>query len=211
MSRIDSRQAMIDAAERIVAERGMPALTLKDVQIAANQSNKSAAKYHFGSRERLLYAVVDSRMVRVQSRRQEMLDALDRSGQDPTLTQVMEVLVRPLAAETVYRAGSRCARFLVQAVFDPALDDVVQKHLQVDSYVTTVEMLTSLCPAPPDIARWRIENVGMLLVTALAAREGYERTVEECDVIVADLVSMCVGALEAPVPSVESSEASGRK
>ncbi len=36
------------AAERIVAERGMPALTLKDVQLAANQANKSAAKYHFG-------------------------------------------------------------------------------------------------------------------------------------------------------------------
>ncbi|MDH6679757.1 RecA-family ATPase [Rhodococcus sp. LBL1] len=50
MTRATARQAMIEAAERLITERGMQALTLEHVQIAANQSNKSAAKYHSGSR-----------------------------------------------------------------------------------------------------------------------------------------------------------------
>ncbi|MCU1639860.1 MAG: taurine dioxygenase [Nocardia sp.] len=45
---------MIDAAERLIAERGLAAVTLQDVQNAAGQSNRSAAKYHFGSRDGLL-------------------------------------------------------------------------------------------------------------------------------------------------------------
>ncbi|MEB8325960.1 TetR/AcrR family transcriptional regulator [Dietzia kunjamensis] len=192
---------MIDAAERIVAERGMPALTFREVQKVARQLNNSAAKYHFGSRENLLAAVVESRMANVNARRRGMLDDLERSGSRPSLHQAMEVLVRPLAAETVYRPGSRCARFLVQAVFDPALESIVHDHLQVDSYAATVELLMGLCPASPEVGRWRVQNVGMLLVTGLAAQEGYERAPEDCDAIVSDLIAMCVGAFEAPVSS----------
>ncbi|MFE5117468.1 hypothetical protein ACFQ9D_15980 [Arthrobacter koreensis] len=188
---------MIDAAERIVAERGMPALTFTEVQAAANQLNNSAAKYHFGSRENLLGAVVESRMARVHIRRQEMLDELEQSGRSPSVRQAMEVLVLPLAAETVYREGSRCARFLVQAVFDPALEAVLRGHLHADSYLATMKLLTDLSQVSPEVGRWRAQNVNMLLMTALAAQEGYERTIEECDAIVADLVNMCVGAFDA--------------
>lgn len=189
---------MIDAAEQIVAERGLPALTLKDVQIAANQSNKSAAKYHFGSREGLLDAIVDARMSRVNARRHEMLTALD-STEVPTSRQLVEALVRPLAAETLGRPKSSYARFLIQAVFDPALADLLTKHLQADSYTTVVQLLTDWCWAPPELCRWRVQHVVMLSMTALAAHEGIERTLEETDAIVSDLVTMCDAALAAPV------------
>ena len=47
---------MIDAAERLAAERGMAAMSLREVQAAAGQRNKSAAQYHFGSRAGLIEA-----------------------------------------------------------------------------------------------------------------------------------------------------------
>ncbi|NKS02706.1 TetR family transcriptional regulator, partial [Rhodococcus hoagii] len=81
---------MLVAAERIVAERGMPALTLKDVQLAANQANKSAAKYHFGSRDGLIEALVELRMTPVNARRQELLDEIGRLGGPPTVRQAVE-------------------------------------------------------------------------------------------------------------------------
>lgn len=197
---------MIDAAEQIVAERGLPALTLKDVQLAANQANKSAAKYHFGSREGLLDAVVEARMSRVNARRHELLQALQESTEIPPLRQVVDALVRPLAAETLGRPDSRYARFLIQAVFDPALADLLRKHLQADSYTTVVELLTDRCSAPAELGQRRVQNVVMLYMTALAAYEGIERTLEEYDAIVADLVTTCVAAIEAPAFPLASSQ-----
>ena len=192
---------MIDAAEHIVAEQGLPALKLKDVQLAANQSNKSAAKYHFGSREGLLDAVVESRMSRVNARRHAVLDRVQGSDQPATVRQLVDALVRPLAAETLCRPGSRYARFLVQALFDPALAGLLQKHLQAASYTAVVELLTDLCAAPPEIAQWRVQNVVMLNMMALAAHEGLDRTPSECDAIVSDLIVTCVASLEAPIES----------
>ncbi|MFI8664729.1 hypothetical protein ACIGKR_32415 [Rhodococcus qingshengii] len=129
-----SRQAMIAAAEQIIAEQGLHALTLTGVQIAANQSNKSAAKYHFGSHEGLIEAIVETRMSSVDTRRQELLNEMARLGSPATVRQAVEALVRPLAAETLGRPGSRYARFLVQALFNPALAELIQKHLRAESY-----------------------------------------------------------------------------
>ncbi|CAM2793773.1 helix-turn-helix domain-containing protein [Prescottella defluvii] len=189
---------MIEAAEQIIAERGMPALTLKDVQIAANQSNKSAAKYHFGSREGLIEALVELRMSPVNARRQELLDEIERLGAPPTVRQVVEALVRPLAAETLGRPGSRYARFLVQGLFDPALADTIQKHLRAETYRSVHHMLVGLCPVPGDVAKWRADKVATLGMTTLAAHEGRDRTQRQTAAIVADLVDTCVAILEAP-------------
>ncbi len=190
---------MIDAAEQIVAERGLPALTLKDVQLAANQSNKSAAKYHFGSREGLLDAVIDARMSRVNARRQVMLEKLQDSRHPATVRQLVETLVQPLAAETMYRPNSRYARFLVQALFDPALAGLLQRHFQAASYTAVVELLSDHGSLPPEIGQWRIQNIVMLNMMALAAHEGLGRTPSECDAIVTDLITTCVASFEAPV------------
>ncbi|WP_233267025.1 TetR/AcrR family transcriptional regulator [Tomitella fengzijianii] len=191
--------AMIDAAEQIVAERGMSALTLKDVQIAANQSNKSAAKYHFGSRQGLLDALVETRMGPVNARRKDLLEHIEGSTDSPTARQIVEALVHPLAAETLGRPGSRYARFLVQAVIDPALADVTQKHLEADSYRRVHQMLIEVCHAPGEIATWRANNAVMFSMTALSTREGTDRTAAETTAIVSNLVDTLVAMLEAPV------------
>ena len=57
-----AREQMIDAAERLASERGLGAMSLRDVMAEAGQRNKSAAQYHFGSREGLVEAVIEARM-----------------------------------------------------------------------------------------------------------------------------------------------------
>ncbi|WP_247595956.1 MULTISPECIES: TetR/AcrR family transcriptional regulator [unclassified Rhodococcus (in: high G+C Gram-positive bacteria)] len=199
MTPITARIAMIDSAEQIIAERGLPALTLKDVQIAADQSNKSAAKYHFGSREGLIEALIAARMGPINARRTELIEEIERSS-DPTLVrQAVEALVHPLAAETLGRPGSRYARFLVQAVIDPVLAEVTQKHLQAESYRRVHQILVELCPAPGKIATWRTNNAVMFSMTALATREGTERTDAETTAIVSNLVDTLAAMIEAPV------------
>ncbi|MFX1787327.1 TetR/AcrR family transcriptional regulator [Prescottella equi] len=208
MSEPGARQLMIDAAEKIVAEQGIAAMTFNGVQLAANQANKSAAKYHFGSREGLLEAVVEARMAAVNSRRQEMLNNFRVGGGSITLRDAVEALVRPFAAETLGRPGSRYARFVVQALTDPALGEIMPKHLMAESYRSTHRIMIELCPAADGTAQRRADNVVMLTMAALATHEGRTRTASDTDEIVADLVDSCVAILQAPFRNRE--EASRR-
>ena len=57
-----ARGALLDAAERLFAERGIEAVSLRDVCTAAGQRNHSAAQYHFGDRRGVVAAVFERRM-----------------------------------------------------------------------------------------------------------------------------------------------------
>ena len=68
---------MIDAAEAIVADRGLAAMSLREVQARAGQLNKNAAQYYFGNREGLIAAVVETRMAPIDAARGQLLAELD--------------------------------------------------------------------------------------------------------------------------------------
>src|SRR3954468_22495977 len=52
-----TREALLSAAERLFAERGMYAVSNRQISEAANQGNNAAACYHFGTRTDLLRAI----------------------------------------------------------------------------------------------------------------------------------------------------------
>ena len=68
----DTRTCLIDAAERVFAERGFEAATVRVITSEA-QANIAAAHYHFGSKEALLRAVLDRYIVPLNRRRLELL------------------------------------------------------------------------------------------------------------------------------------------
>ena len=76
----DARSALIEAAERLFAERGVEAVSLRDVSAAAGQRNHSAAQYHFGDRAGLIAAVYEARMSLVNERRAGLLDRSTGAG-----------------------------------------------------------------------------------------------------------------------------------
>jgi AcrR family transcriptional regulator len=87
-----TRDRILDAAERLFAEHGVAATSLRAVMKEAG-ANVAAVHYHFGSRAALLEALVARRAEPVNRRRIEMLDALEKSQPDG-----------PLPAEGVVRA-----------------------------------------------------------------------------------------------------------
>jgi AcrR family transcriptional regulator len=189
---------MIAAAEQLIAERGTAALTLREVQVMAGQSNKSAAQYHFGSRAGLIEAVIEARMGPVNRRRWEMLESLDAASP----RALVEALVQPLAAETLGRDGSNYARFLVQAMFDPALAAQVQGHLRADSFHKIRTRLLAASALPPEIAALRIVHVINLTIVTLAMWEGRTDGLPRSAELVADLVTSCSAVLAAPADTV---------
>ncbi|MGY4101179.1 TetR family transcriptional regulator [Nocardia sp. R16R-3T] len=72
MAAEDPRAALLDAGERLIAERGVD-VPLRDIAAAAGQRNNSAVHYYFDSRAGLLEAIVDRRMNWLEDRRMGLL------------------------------------------------------------------------------------------------------------------------------------------
>ncbi len=58
-----ARSDILDAAERLIAERGIQ-VPLRDIAVAAGQRNNSAVNYHFRNRQDLIDAIVRRRLSR---------------------------------------------------------------------------------------------------------------------------------------------------
>lgn len=108
-----AREALIAVAERLFAERGVDAVTVRDVVKAAGQRNSSAVQYHFGNKAGLLRAILDPHQARLDARRAEMFAEL---GERPTLDELIEVLVRPLASLLDNESGRHYIRIRAQLV-----------------------------------------------------------------------------------------------
>ncbi|TQM26326.1 TetR family transcriptional regulator [Nocardia bhagyanarayanae] len=70
---------LILAAERLFAERGIDAVSLRAVMSAAG-ANVAAVHYHFGSKEALIEALIRQRSDAVATRRAALLDEVEQSG-----------------------------------------------------------------------------------------------------------------------------------
>jgi AcrR family transcriptional regulator len=110
----DTRTRLVEVAERLWAERGVNGVSLREIGAAAGQRNTGAARYHFGSKEGLVNAVYEHRMVPVNERRVAMLAELD--GND--LRGLAEAFVYPLS-EQLGEPGrpSWYLRFSIQAAY----------------------------------------------------------------------------------------------
>lgn len=118
MSRTDARELMVEAAERLMAERGIEAVSLREVGAAAGQRNNSAAQYHFGTKDGLVSAVIDRRSAPVEQARARMIEEL--GDREPSVRELLEIFVTPLV-ETL-REPSHYLRFLHQVMLARAAD-----------------------------------------------------------------------------------------
>jgi AcrR family transcriptional regulator len=191
-----ARQAMIQAAERLIAEQGIAACSLREVQLLAGQRNKSAAHYHFGSRDGLVEAIVETRMAPINADRLARIEALDAEGRGHDLRALVEVLVDPLATATLGRPGSNYARFLAQVIGDPKTSALVARHLLAESFRTVRDRLADLLrDVPEELQALRVDRAVGLVLISLASWEGTPGSPAR----VADLVDACVAVLEAPL------------
>ncbi len=97
MSETDTRDAILDAAERLFAERGFAATSVREI-IREAGVNTAAVHYHFGSRDGLIAALVSRRTEPINRARLERLDALEAAAGDaaPPLEAILEALVAPV-------------------------------------------------------------------------------------------------------------------
>jgi AcrR family transcriptional regulator len=105
-----TRAALLDAAARAFARDGVFNASLIDITRQAGQGNRAALRYHFGSRDGVLCAVIGRHAEFLAHREGELLEvARHRDGLEP----VIEALVRPAAelADSGWRG--RCCLLII--------------------------------------------------------------------------------------------------
>ncbi len=98
MSQADTKQRILDAAERLFARDGYHATSLRSITTEA-EANLAAVNYHFGSKESLLEATIDRRLRPLNEVRYGQLDALLQKTEEtetiPSCRDVLRTFVEP--------------------------------------------------------------------------------------------------------------------
>src|SRR6201990_2596544 len=74
-----TRHAILDAAERLYADRGFADVTLRDIVAAANV-NLAAVNYHFGSKDELIAELFVTRSLATHRERVDELKLAEEKG-----------------------------------------------------------------------------------------------------------------------------------
>jgi AcrR family transcriptional regulator len=91
LSDADTKKRILDAAERLFADQGFDATSLRSITAQASV-NLAAVNYHFGSKEGLIRAVLSRRIEPLNSERLRLLDALEQGS--PSRAEDVEEILR---------------------------------------------------------------------------------------------------------------------
>lgn len=94
-----SPDTLLDAAEELFGHYGLEAVSLNQVRKHAGSRHASVIQYHFGTKRDLVRAVFERRAPRINKRRNELLDRVDRTGDSEELRQLLSALIKPLVEE----------------------------------------------------------------------------------------------------------------
>jgi AcrR family transcriptional regulator len=202
-----TKAKLLDSAARAFARDGVFNASLIDITRQAGQRNRAALRYHFGSRDGILCAVIDRHAPFLARREGELLDvARHASGLEP----VVEALVRPAAelADSDWRG--RCCLLIIaeltgedRAQFSQDLQEVLARTGGNEVFALLVERTASLT----DVLRTeRFSLMVMFILRAIAdrarlleRRTRHGRPQLDYEPFVCNLVAMAAAAMSAPV------------
>lgn len=202
MARHDGRQALLDAAERLFAEQGIHTVSDRQVAEAAGNSNHSAVRYHFGGRDGLLLALVQRHHDALEPERRRFF------AESESLVGDVRALVIPLVRGFAeLPTPSWRARFMDQALHDPAVTALMREHGDRDSVAAEVvrSVIARLAHLDEQVIAARYRLTGHILAVACAqieeraATSGEPAPWTDAGVFLCDAIA---GMLQAPISQV---------
>ncbi|MGW5382666.1 TetR family transcriptional regulator [Nocardia sp. NPDC003963] len=187
-----ARAEILDAAERLIAERGAQ-VPLREIAVAAGHRNNSAVNYHFRNRQELIHAVVERRLEPMERDRAVMLKALGDDGRGD-----VEALLRILVVPLMSVRSRYYARFLqAAALYLPTDLDGTQGSVWPE---VLYELARAIPTADPAAKRRRIDGVGTAMFALLAEWERRAAAAPPPPTAAAEVVVLLAAMLSAPVP-----------
>ena len=129
-----TRALILDAAERLYAERGFGEVTLRDI-VAAAGVNLAAVNYHFGSKDELIAELFVSRGIATNRVRLAELKAAETAGNGTAdVKAILRALIGPTLRGCLGPASeqSTAARFMIRASIESVAPIRRVKNREVD-------------------------------------------------------------------------------
>ncbi|MBE3205915.1 TetR/AcrR family transcriptional regulator [Frankia sp. CH37] len=228
----DARLRLLLAAERLYAEQGLEAVSLRHICRAAGNGNNNAVQYHFGGERGLLAAIVAHRVPPLDRRRAELLATARSRGEDQTVRGLFDVLMRPLAEEA-RRPDSRYVGFLSRfSAHPPQLHPwwAGGRPAGAVGHKVSLAILELLSRVPESLRPLRLSHLVRLCLTALAEygqfpaqNSGLAEDPKgpgnpypgagvnvSYEIYVADLFDLAAAALTAPASTISTSSTTTR-
>ena len=151
----DTKDKILDTAERLIGERGYAATSLRQI-IAEAGVNLAAVHYHFGSKEDLLDAVVARKVKPVNEAR---LAHLERAvAEAPYGTPEVERILESFFLPTVEVAGRNpgFVRLMGQMLAEGMMPRIVERHFQATGLRFVAALRRALPELPEEELLWRV-------------------------------------------------------
>jgi AcrR family transcriptional regulator len=165
---MSTQEQLVRVGERLFAQHGLDGVSLRQIGVAAGNSNNSAVQYHFGSKEQLVRAIFEYRLPRLHGRRGLLID----QAAPGDLRAWVECQARALLEQSELD-GSYYASFLLvlhhygrSDVFEPLPEPYAS------SSRAYFDHLRSLLPdLPGPLRNHRVSRASSLIVQTAADRE----------------------------------------
>lgn len=171
MTAEDTRTAILDAAEELLADRGYAGTSLRAVTGRAG-ANLAAVHYHLGSKEELAKAVLSRRIAPINAERLRVLDHLEQHAAPPAPQAIVRAFLAP-ALELAGDPGARPCRIMGRLVAEqPAF---LRPWLAEQFRPVVLRFARALARALPHVSEpevfWRLHfMVGSMTHTMLHAQ-----------------------------------------
>jgi AcrR family transcriptional regulator len=198
---------LLSVAERLFAERGIENVALTQIVAASSQRNRSALHYHFGSRGGVLTAVLNRRLGPINTRRENMLDALPS---DATALQIVRATIAPLGQIDVEESwGADYLGILAQVTYHPQLLGEQVEDDKLTGLRRTRRLLAAAAPHLPDalLARrlkWLTDSVVFAMARWVRDTPAALRTRAAMNALIEQLAAYGTAGLTAPDPSAHT-------
>ena len=158
----NTRSRILDVAEELFGERGLDRVSIRDITRKA-RVNLAAINYHFGSKEDLIAAVFERRVVPVNEARLAALDRVEKSAgrRIPKLEAVLEAFIRPALQSSLKasKGGTAFSKLFGRCLSEPSPEVVVLLKRQFEPLVQRMD--SALKKALPHLSRseifWRMK------------------------------------------------------
>ena len=156
-----TRERVLDAAERLFADRGLDAVSVRDITGAAGV-NLGAINYHFGTKLKLISAVFERRIAPLTEERLRTLGAAEKAaGKKPAkLEAILEAIFRPAVEQSMdpRRGGATFGKLMARCLLDthPAAEEAMRDHIQPLVKRFDAALLRAMPHLAPEDVFWRM-------------------------------------------------------
>jgi AcrR family transcriptional regulator len=151
----DTKEKILDTAERLIGEQGYAATSLRHI-IAQAGVNLAAVHYHFGPKEGLLDAVVARKAAPVNDARLAWLERVEAEAGDGPLEveKVLESFFLPTAEVASRNPGF--VRLMGQMLAEGMMPRIVEKHFQATGLRFVAALQRAVPELPQEELMWRV-------------------------------------------------------